>query len=114
MPDGVLPSELCCSYPFKFCSNCRAVKKSGKRHKLCQEHLEKAKRHHRWPVTRRKGIAARLSGNRDSSAPPPTTTQSSEHQLSFRDISDLLDDDAPLHVECKEDDLKAVEALLSD
>jgi hypothetical protein len=116
MTDGVPPAELRCSYPFKSCNNHRATKVDGSLHTLCKDHREKANQHQRDILLRRNMSAYRWEHSERGPAESAPTVQGSGagHQLSFLDISDLLEDHTPLRVECKEDDLKAVEALLSD
>lgn len=108
MTDNVLPDQFRCAYPFKFCNNQRATKKNGQPHKLCKEHRDRANLHQQNLAIRQRQIRERLQ---QASA---GGTQSDNHKLSFADISDLLDDDTFLHVNCSADDLKAIDALISD
>lgn len=105
MADNVLPDQFRCSYPFKFCNNERAVKRTGERHKLCQEHRERANKHQSDLAARRRQIKERLAKD---------TKPKVDKRLSFADIADLLDDNSFLSVDCNEEDLRAVETLLSD
>lgn len=116
MTDDVPPAEFRCLYPSKFCNNWRATKVNGSLHKLCKEHRYKANRNHTDNNLRRSMSARKRELSRSSAAESATTAQGSSagHQLSFFDISDLLDDHTPLRVECKEDDMEAVEALLAE
>lgn len=107
MVEHVLPDEFRCSYPFKFCNNERAFKKSGQRHKMCQEHREKANKHQKDLAARRKQIKERVMTRSGG-------TPGIYKGLSFADISDLLDDSSFLSVDCNDQDLQAVETLLSD
>jgi hypothetical protein len=110
MAAQILPDEFRCSYPFKFCNKPRAIKKSGDPHKLCQEHRDKANKHQKDLAARRRQIKIRLERSSESTA----GSRSLDKRLSFDDISDLLDDDTFLHVECNAEDLRAIETLLSD
>jgi hypothetical protein len=107
MATPVLADEFRCAYPFKFCNNWRATKANGDLHKLCQEHRDRANLHQKNLAVRRRQIREQL---RLASA----SARAADQQLAFADIADLLDDDAFLHVRCSADDLKAVDALLSD
>lgn len=110
MAEHVLPDEFRCSYPFKFCNNHRALKKSGQRHKMCQEHRDKANKHQQDLARRRKQIKERLARTANRQDAPDGI----DERLAFADISDLLNDSTFLRVDCNEDDLRAVDTLLSD
>lgn len=112
MATNVLPDEFRCSYPFKFCNERRALKKCGEPHKLCQFHRERANMHQQELARRRRQMREQLGPQPASSA--TTGRLAAGMQLSFSDISDLLDEAAFLKIDCSEEDLRAVEILLSD
>ncbi|GLD94634.1 hypothetical protein PINS_up003258 [Pythium insidiosum] len=50
----VIPDELRCRYPSKFCANQRAVKSTGTLHRFCEEHRRRANLNQkRWTQVRR-------------------------------------------------------------
>lgn len=106
MSEHVLPNEFRCSYAFKFCNNQRAFKKSGERHKMCQEHRDKANKHQQALAARRKQIKEQVAAASNNPRP--------DERLVLEDILDLLDDNTFLGVSCTEDDLRAIDILLSD
>jgi len=106
MPELVLPDQFRCAYPFKFCNNQRATKANGQPHKLCPEHRDRANKNQKNLAIRQRQLKERLQHASPS-------TRSIDNQLSFADISDLLDDNTFLNVECHDEDLKAVEELIS-
>lgn len=113
----VLPDELRCKYPFKFCNNERTFKVSGERYMLCKEHRDRANRYTAGLTTGRSRYLPVLSRPRQQAADLSMASLGAPHLdkvLLFADIADLLDDRAVLVVDCSEEDLRAVEPLLSD